>query len=194
MLLNPSVGISSREKELELTTRLDYYTLEHRLTIFGDIMVDQDLIKNFIWESTKETFETMIFLPVEKADGQDNSATSASLICTITFTGQIQGTFSILCGLEGVEKIARAMLMIEGDDPMEVPDICDAFGELTNMVIGGIKIRMNDTTPDIQISIPSVTKGLEIQPILSKGMARIDVTAKADGQAMKMAMMYKSQS
>ncbi len=37
-------------------------------------MVDQDLIKDSIWESTKETFETMVFLPVEKVDGQDNPA------------------------------------------------------------------------------------------------------------------------
>ena len=155
-------------------------------------MVDQDLIKNSIWESTKETFETMIFLPVEKTDGQDAPSASVSLICTITFTGQLQGAFSILCGLEGVEKIARAMLMIEDDNPMEVPDICDALGELANMIIGGIKSRMNDTTPDIQISIPSVTKGLEIQPILGKAMTKVDITAKTGGETMKMAMMYKS--
>ena len=157
-------------------------------------MVGQDLIKDSIWESTKETFETMIFLPVEKADGQDDPAASTSLICTITFTGRMQGAFSILCCIEGAEKIARAMLMIEGNDSMKESDICDAFGELTNMILGGIKSRMNDTTPDIQISIPLVAKGREIQPILGKGMVRIDVAAKADGQAMKMAMMYRSQS
>ena len=157
-------------------------------------MVDRDLIKSSIWESTKETFETMIFLPVEKNDEQNNLAASTSLICTITFTGQMQGAFSILCGLEGVEKIARAMLMIEGDDPMEVPDICDAFGEVTNMIIGGIKSRMNDVAPDVQISIPSVTKGLEIQPILGKGMTRVDLSAKTEDQFMEMAMMYQSES
>ncbi|MFC1675526.1 hypothetical protein ACFL3G_00510 [Planctomycetota bacterium] len=42
-------------------------------------MADHDLIKKPIWESTKEIFETMIFLPVEKTYGQDDSATSASL-------------------------------------------------------------------------------------------------------------------
>ena len=157
-------------------------------------MVDQGLIRNSIWESTKETFETMIFLPVEQADGQDNPATSTSLICTITFTGQMQGSFSILCCVGGMEKVARAMLMIEGNDSIEESDICDAFGELTNMIIGGIKSRMNNTTPDIQISIPLVTKGLEIQPIISKGMRRIDIATKADGQAMKMAMMYRCES
>ncbi len=33
-------------------------------------MVDADLMKKFMWESTKETFETMIFLPIEKTDDQ----------------------------------------------------------------------------------------------------------------------------
>lgn len=151
-------------------------------------MIDQDLIKNSIWESTKETFDTMIFLPVEKTDEQGESSTS--LICTITFTGEIQGAFSILCGLEGVQKIAKAMLMIEGDDPVEEADSCDAFGELTNMIIGGLKSRMSDVTPNIQISVPAVTKGLEIQPILGKGMTRIDLAAKADGHTLAMAIMY----
>ena len=49
-------------------------------------MIDQQLIGNFIWESTKETFETMIFLPVEKADEQSEATAAKSLICTITFT------------------------------------------------------------------------------------------------------------
>ena len=63
-------------------------------------MVGQDLIKDSIWESTKETFETMVFLPVEEVDVQnDPAASTASLICTITFTGQLQGVFSVLCCL-----------------------------------------------------------------------------------------------
>ena len=157
-------------------------------------MINNDLIENAIWESTKETFETMIFLPIEKPDEQNGLESCSSFICTITFTGQIQGAFSILCGIEGVEKIAKAMLMIEGDESIEEADICDAFGELTNMVIGGIKTRLNDTTPDMQISTPSVTKGLEIQPILGKAMERVDLTSKADGEAMQMAMMYRCQS
>lgn len=157
-------------------------------------MVGQDSIKNSIWESTKETFETMVFLPVEQGDGQENAEASESLICTITFTGQMEGAFSVLCGLECAEKIARGMLMMEGDDPVEQADVCDAFGEVTNMIIGGIKSRINETTPNIQISIPSVTKGKEIQPILNKGMERVDLATKSGGQTMNIAMMYKSGS
>jgi len=157
-------------------------------------MIDQDLIKKSIWESTKETFETMIFLPIEEADGQDAAESSTSLICTITFKGQMQGAFSILCCVEGVEKIARAMLMLEPADPIEEADICDAFGELNNMIIGGIKTRINDVASDIQISTPSVTKGLEIEPILGKAMQKVDVASKADGELMKMALMYRAEN
>lgn len=155
-------------------------------------MIEQDLIKKFIWESTKETFETMIFLPIEKTDEKNDPAATISLICTITFTGQLQGAFSVLASVEGVEKIAKAMLMIEPQDKIEEADICDAFGELTNMIIGGIKSRMNDTIPDIQISTPSVTKGLEIQPILGKEMVKADFNTNADNQPMAMSMMYRS--
>ena len=157
-------------------------------------MIEQDSIKNFIWESAKETFETMIFLPIEQADGQSDPSKFPSLICTITFTGPLQGFFSILCCTEGVEKIARAMSMTEPNDSIEESDICDAWGEVTNMVIGGIKSRMNEAAPDIKISIPTVTTGMEIRPIFSKGMTRINIATKADGHAMEMALMYKTVS
>ena len=153
-------------------------------------MIEQVTVSDIIWESTKEIFETMIFLPVEKPETSEIEISSTSLICTITFTGQIQGSFSILCSLEVVEKIARAMLMIE-EDPLDDSEISDAFGELANMVIGGIKSRLSETFADFQISIPAVTMGMEIQPILNKGMERVDFAANADGQPMKMSMMFK---
>lgn len=154
-------------------------------------MCEPEVIKQSIWESAKETFETMIFLPFGDPEAQPVPANSPSLIGAITFTGQVQGAFSILCRREGAEKIARSMLMSEPDDAVEPADICDAFGELTNLVIGGIKSRINKVVTDMQISIPSVTEGLEIQPFPHKHMTRVDVEANTDGEPVQMTMIYK---
>lgn len=154
-------------------------------------MVQQDVICNCIWESAKETFETMIFLPIEQADGTIGQPETTSLIGTITFTGSVQGSFSILCRMEGAEKIARAMLMLEPDDALEEADLGDAFGELTNLVIGGIKTRLNETVSDFKISIPTVTQGIRIHPCHRKDATQTDVTANTDGEAMQMTMTYQ---
>ena len=101
--------------------------------------VDLAATKEYIWESTSEAFETMVFLPIEKVDEPDEGLDPAlSLICTITFTGQLDGSFSMLCHAETAEKIAPGMLMSEPEDAIEDAEIYDAFGEVVNMTIGGI--------------------------------------------------------
>jgi CheY-specific phosphatase CheX len=155
-------------------------------------MDNNELIKDAIWKSASETFETMIFLPIEKADDSEcqGDATS-SLICTITFTGPLQGVFAIRCSAVTAEKIARAMLMSEPDDVLEEADICDALGEVNNMVIGGFKSNIAESYGEIQISIPSVVKGLEIQPAMGKETSEEHVCAKVDGEAMKMSVVFR---
>jgi CheY-specific phosphatase CheX len=158
----------------------------------GVCMDNNDLIKDSIWKSASETFATMIFLPIEKTDKTEiQSDATSSLICSITFTGPIQGVFSICCSVVTAEKIARAMLMSEPDDELAEADICDALGEVNNMVLGGIKTRIAEAFGEIQISIPSVIKGLEIQPAMGKDTSEQHVCAKADGELMKMTVVYK---
>ena len=53
----------------------------------------EDMMRTAIWESTKEAFETMVFLPIEEVDS--TTALSPSLtVCSLTYTGQLQGCIS----------------------------------------------------------------------------------------------------
>lgn len=80
-------------------------------------MIDQSSIKDFIWESAAEAFETMIFLPIKKSDDEDVQIDEEeSLICTITFTGSLQGSLSAQCSAKTAKKTAKAMLMLEADE------------------------------------------------------------------------------
>ncbi len=155
-------------------------------------MVDQDVLKEHVWESVKEVFETMIALPVERADGDVELDASKSMVCVITFKGRLEGSFSACCAKACAEKIAKAMLMLGPDDPLSEAESCDAFGEVVNMLIGGLKARINETAPDIQISIPSVFEGLDIQPRPRKGASRVDVATTVDGLGMVVTVMYRS--
>ncbi len=154
-------------------------------------MVDQALLKEHVWDSVKEIFKTMINLPVERVDGDVELEATQSMVCVITFGGQMEGSFSACCAKACAEKIAKAMLMLGPDDPLSEAESCDAFGEVVNMLIGGLKARISETAPDIQISIPSVFEGLDIQPKPRKGASRVDVATTVDGMGMVVTVAYR---
>ncbi len=155
-------------------------------------MIDQALLKDHMWESVKETFETMIALPVERVDGEVELEATKSMICVITFGGPLEGSFSACCAKVCAEKIGKAMLMLGPDDSLSEAESCDAFGEVVNILIGRFKARISEIAPDIQISIPAVFEGLDIQPRPRKGVSRVDITTTVDGMGMVVAVMYKS--
>ncbi len=155
-------------------------------------MIDQALLKEYVWGSVKETFETMIALPVERVDGEVELEDSQAMIAVITFGGPLEGSFSACCAKACAEKIGKAMLMLGPDDPLSEAESSDAFGEVVNMLIGGFKSRVSEIAPDIQISIPSVFEGLDIQPKPRRGASRVDISTTVDGMGMMVTVMCRS--
>ncbi len=155
-------------------------------------MIDQDSLKEHVWDSVKEVFETMIALPVERVDGEVELEATQAMVCVITFAGPLEGSFSACCAKACAEKIGKAMLMLGPDDPLSEAESCDAFGEVVNMLIGGFKSRISEIAPDIRISIPSVFEGLDIQPKPRKGAERVDVATTVDGMGMELTVTYRS--
>lgn len=61
----------------------------------------------------------------------------------------------------GGEALARALLGMPEDEAFgSEGDLADAFGEIVNMVAGGVKIRMNEQVPGIQLGLPLCVKSL----------------------------------
>lgn len=61
----------------------------------------------------------------------------------------------------GSETLARALLGMPEDEPFgSEGDLADAFGEIVNMVAGGVKTRMNQQLPGIQLGLPLCVKSL----------------------------------
>lgn len=155
-------------------------------------MIDQAFLKEQVWGSVKETFETMIALPVELVDGEVELEATQAMICVITFGGPLEGSFSACCAKACAEKIGKAMLMLGPDDSLSEAESSDAFGEVVNMLIGGFKSRVSEVAPDIQISIPSVFEGLDIQPKPRRGASRVDISTTVDGLGMTVTVMCRS--
>ena len=108
--------------------------------------------------------------------GVDQSPES-QVTCIITLSGQVSGLISLHASQALADKIARALLLIERDHSLNETEICDAFGELCNVLAGHIKTRcIEEFNLSMEIGIPTVIlpiDGVQVPPPSSSVAAAV---------------------
>lgn len=105
----------------------------------------------------------MVFMDVGRLDpAQFEKTDGDSLLSTITFNGQIEGCFGFCCSRASANAVAASMLGLDPDDEVAKQDVNDAMGEIVDMVMGSIKSEV-PTFQNVQVSIPTVTRGQRIE-------------------------------
>lgn len=122
-------------------------------------MIDQLEISDVLLSGASEIFETMIFMDLEEASDQEQRVEGNSLLGSITFTGDLEGCVSICCSDSCAKAVAANMLAMDMDEEISEEEICDAIGEVTNMIMGSVKARLIETVGNLEVSIPSVVSG-----------------------------------
>ena len=145
-------------------------------------MVEEMCLTEALLEGAKEVFETMIFMDLEECSDSDRKIEGDALMGTITFTNSLEGCLGICCGIDSAKAIAANMLGLEPDDDIGTEDICDAIGEVANMVMGSVKTRLLEQVEDIQVSIPSVVKGHELINSMGDGANRISIKVSIEDE------------
>ncbi len=125
-----------------------------------------DTIGKFISEVTPAVISTMLsweapaeipFLPNDSV----HSFTIGNINGSIGFGGMVCGTLFFSVSLTQAAEMASALLG-EPADP-ESRDCLDVVGELTNMMAGGIKTRLNELGYPMVMSIPNIIRGPSIR-------------------------------
>ena len=70
---------------------------------------------------------------------------------------------ALLASPTGCADLARLLLGMEPDDEVSDADIADAVGELVNIVAGGVKQRLQDSTGGLRLGLPVFIHGY-VQP------------------------------
>ena len=88
------------------------------------------------------------------------------------------------------------MLGMDSSEEISREDICDAIGEVTNMIMGSVKTRIQDCVGNVQVSIPMVVSGQEIETNLGKGAAKkVFVRVNIDSEYIaELVLLYKEGS
>lgn len=132
-------------------------------------MIEQICMETALTESAKEVFETMIFMDITETSEQDVDTDQMMLLGSITFKGSLEGCLSICCSGSCARVIAANMLGMDSNEQVTPEDTYDAIGEVANMILGSVKSRLMEKVGNLEISIPSVISGREIQnSLLSK--------------------------
>ncbi len=105
--------------------------------------------------SLREVFELMLSSELKAADAAQNGP--MDMTSMIGLAGQLCGVLSIQCSQTATRVMASKMLGIE---PEKVgAELCDAFGEICNMVAGNFKNKISGLGDGCILSVPTVITG-----------------------------------
>ena len=157
-------------------------------------MIDEVCLNDALLASAEEVFKTMISANIESCENDQNIEGDAFL-GSITFRGSLEGCLTICCCVPCAKTIALNMLAMDPSEELSNEEICDALGEVTNMIMGSVKARLQNSKNNIAVSIPTVVSGRELQNSLGEGAIRTLVKVKVENEFIaELSMLYRESS
>ncbi|MBM4024752.1 MAG: chemotaxis protein CheX [Planctomycetes bacterium] len=155
-------------------------------------MVTTVSLKDVLLESVKEVFETMVFMALEEAGQAALCSDEPALLGTITFKGRLEGCLGLCCGQTCARAIATSMLGMGPDDDLDPADVCDAIGEIANMVLGAVKSRVQNEVGSMEVSIPSVVEGRELRTTLGEDSHQVAIRVSIEDEYFaSLSLLYR---
>ena len=128
--------------------------------------------------ATREVFELMLNSQLTKPEATMEESTDITSM--VGLAGALCGLLSVRCSRPAAELMASKML---GVSPDKVgADLCDAFGDICNMVAGNFKNKISGLSDGCMLSVPTVVTGNDytLHPLTE--LAGIEVRFVFEGQ------------
>jgi chemotaxis protein CheX len=123
-----------------------------------------DQVEEFTRIAVPEIFQVMLSMELEP----ENTASvptdpDGQIVGWVGFAGEATGMVYLHAGLGFAKLITSRMLGIEVAEVDQNEMVNDAFGELSNMVVGHVKSRLCDAGLPCTLTIPSVARGQHLK-------------------------------
>lgn len=107
--------------------------------------------------ATRKVFETMLECTPKRTGLSLKESTVEKLVVSavIGISGNATGTIIVRLSRQAAFAVLDRMVGVEASEINS--DVCDAIGELTNMIAGAAKARMSEL--NLSISIPNIISG-----------------------------------
>jgi chemotaxis protein CheX len=151
-------------------------------------------LDHLVSSAVAAVFRTMLNLPVEEeSEPAPFSETEAQVAGSVGFIGALTGVVFIYSTVTFATKLTSRMLGLETPVSGERM-VNDAFGEITNMIVGHIKSRLADRGVNCVLTIPSILRGshFTVEPI-SDTHRRVS-NFRCDGNHVVVEVLLKANS
>jgi len=120
----------------------------------------ENILTDALKASVSDAFNTTLSLSPELTE-EDFGENFREVMSSIGFTGTIEGTLMFEVSCQGACAIVSKMLGMELEEVDA--DVCDGVGEVVNMLVGGIKMKVSEAGCKFEIGIPTTVTGHDIQ-------------------------------
>jgi chemotaxis protein CheX len=134
--------------------------------------------------AAQEVFELMLGCKLTSPDGASDS--QPDITAMVGLAGQLCGVLSIRCDHKSAALMASKMLGIEVD--LAGTEMCDAFGEVCNMVAGNFKNKIAGLGDGCMLSVPTVITGTEYDLYSPTETGRLEVKFLFEGLPMTVSL------
>lgn len=120
--------------------------------------MDVDQIAEIVTSSTCEIFSAMLGTELTVGSPYEDPhpfGSSTEVTAFIGLAGGLAGYVSLHCELAQAREFTARLLGSTSDDSISTDEICDAVGELVNMIAGGVKTALSGEHP-VEITLPTV--------------------------------------
>jgi len=139
-----------------------------------------------IQAAAHEVFHMMAGIEVQSGDFPPEPQ-AGEVSAMVGLAGALCAVFRIRCPQDVAENIATKMLGGQ-DDPSQ---ICDAMGEICNMVAGNFKNKISGLSDQCMLSVPTVVVGGDFN-VYSSSQERVAVTLTYDGRPVWLTLEISS--
>jgi chemotaxis protein CheX len=149
---------------------------------------------HLISSAVSAVFGTMLNLPVRKESEVAPIKDPETLIAgSVGIIGIVTGVVFVYSTTSFARKIAREMLGPEGEQASDEM-VNDAFGEITNMIVGNIKSRLADRGMTCALTIPSIMRGSDFTIESTSSTRRRISTFQCDDNRVVVEVLIKPNS
>jgi chemotaxis protein CheX len=153
---------------------------------------EQLCLETPLLEAAREVFETAIFMELTECTDASQAIAGDAFMGSITFKGAMEGCMVFSCDIACARSIAMGMLGMDPADEITQPEISDAIGEVTNMLLGSFKARIEANLGAIEVSVPSVVAGQRLKGRPGEGMLESNVKVNtAEGSLIDIGLLYR---
>lgn len=153
-----------------------------------------DDMDHLVSSAVASVFGTMLNLPVdEESESAHVNPNEAQIAGSVGFVGVVTGVVFIYSTVTFARNVTRRMIGhdagITGEEMVN-----DAFGEITNMVVGHIKSRLGDRGMQCVLTIPSILRGSQFTIEPTRSTRRRISTFRCAGNYVVVEVLLKPSS